>query len=78
MNNIIVYTTSSCPYCVMLTNYLKEQDIPFTEVNVENKPEEMQKVVASTGQMGVPQTEVNGTWVLGFDPDSIQQALTNF
>lgn len=75
MNKLTVYTTSSCPYCVMLTNFLKERDIDFNEVNVENNPQEMQKVVESTGQMGVPQTEVNGQWVLGFDPDRIMAAL---
>lgn len=75
MNNVTVYVTSTCPYCVMLTNFLKENNIEYTEINVETKPEEMQKVIESTGQMGVPQTKVNGTWVLGFDPNSIMAAL---
>lgn len=75
MNNITVYVTNTCPYCVMLTNYLKENDIDFKEVNVETNPQEMQRVVESTGQMGVPQTEINGEWVLGFDPEGIQAAL---
>jgi len=75
MNSITVYVTSTCPYCVMLTNFLKEKNIPFNEVNVENHPEEMAKVVASTGQMGVPQTEVNGKWVIGFDPETIMSAI---
>lgn len=75
MNKITVYVTSSCPYCVMLTNFLKEKNIDFKEINVENQPQEMQRVVESTGQMGVPQTEVNGQWVLGFDPDRIMAAL---
>ncbi|HLS36034.1 MAG TPA: glutaredoxin domain-containing protein [Bacillota bacterium] len=75
MKETKVYVTSTCPYCVMLTNYLTEKNIAFREVNVENNPEEMQRVVESTGQMGVPQTEINGEWVLGFDPEGIQAAL---
>ncbi|WP_121614295.1 glutaredoxin family protein [Mesobacillus foraminis] len=75
MNSITVYTTSRCPYCVMLKNFLSEQNIPFKEVNVETNPEIMQQLVRTTGQMGVPQTEVNGKWVIGFDPNSIMQAL---
>lgn len=75
MNEITVYVTSSCPYCVMLTNFLKEKNIAFKEVNVEHHPQEMQKVIQSTGQMGVPQTNINGQWVLGFDPERIMQAL---
>ena len=75
MTKATVYTTSTCPYCTMLTDYLKEQGIPFEEVNVQLDPEAGQRLVATTGQMGVPQTEINGQWVIGFDPNGIQEAL---
>ncbi|PAV28710.1 NrdH-redoxin [Virgibacillus profundi] len=71
MNSVTVYTTAQCPYCVMLKNFLSEQNIPFNEVNVNTKPEMMQKLVQTTGQLGVPQTEVNGQWIVGYDPDNI-------
>lgn len=77
MNSVTVYTTTRCPYCVMLKNYLNEQNISFKEVNVENNPEIMTKLVNTTGQMGVPQTEVNGRWIIGFDPANIQKILDN-
>ena len=75
MNKVTVYTTTRCPYCVMLKNFLSDQNIPFQEVNVESKPEMMQKLVRTTGQLGVPQTEVNGKWIVGFDSNSIITAL---
>lgn len=77
MNTVTVYTTTRCPYCVMLKNFLTDQDIPFIEVNVEKDPVLMNRLVSTTGQRGVPQTEVNGKWVLGFDPNSIMMALRN-
>lgn len=77
MNNITIYTTNRCPYCVMLKNFLSDQNISFNEVNVEAKPELMQKLVSLTGQMGVPQTEINGKWVVGYDPDSLMSAIKN-
>jgi glutaredoxin 3 len=61
----------------MLKNFLSSKNISFKEVNVERNPEIMQKLVNTTGQMGVPQTEVNGKWVIGFDPNSIMMALKN-
>ncbi|MFD0942242.1 glutaredoxin family protein [Savagea faecisuis] len=70
-----VYTTSTCPYCTMLTNYLDEQGIAYDEVNVQMDPAAGQRLVATTGQMGVPQTEINGRWVIGFDPEGIQAAI---
>ncbi|WP_243356458.1 glutaredoxin family protein [Bacillus litorisediminis] len=77
MNSVTVYTTTRCPYCVMLKNFLTEQNIPFKEVNVETNPAIMSELVRKTGQMGVPQTEVNGKWVVGFDPNTIITALKN-
>lgn len=71
MNDITVYTTATCPYCVMMTNFLKEQGLPFKEVNVQEDPIAGQRLVEETGQMGVPQTKVNGNWVLGFDPNTL-------
>ncbi|MDQ0162702.1 glutaredoxin family protein [Bacillus alveayuensis] len=75
MNKVTVYTTTTCPYCVMLKNFLQERGIPFEEVNVQLNPAAARKLVETTGQMGVPQTEINGQWVIGFDPESIMSLL---
>lgn len=71
MNDITVYTTNTCPYCTMLKNYLKSVDLPFKEVNVQQDQFAAAKLVEATGQLGVPQTNINGHWVIGFDPESI-------
>ncbi|MFC5592043.1 glutaredoxin family protein [Sporosarcina soli] len=75
MNQITVYTTNTCPYCTMMTNFLTENGLPFKEVNVQQEPLAANYLANKTGQMGVPQTEVNGQWVLGFDPDRIMQLV---
>ncbi|MBY0123696.1 glutaredoxin domain-containing protein [Bacillus sp. S/N-304-OC-R1] len=77
MNGITVYTTTRCPYCVMIKNFLNQQNLPFKEVNVEQNPLMMQELMRITGQMGVPQTEINGKWVIGYDPEQIMKALQN-
>jgi glutaredoxin-like YruB-family protein len=71
MNEVTVYTTNTCPYCHMVKNFLKKQGLPFKEINVQQDPAAGQRLVETTGQMGVPQTNVNGQWVLGYDPDRI-------
>jgi glutaredoxin 3 len=71
MNNITVYTTNTCPYCTMLKNFLQAQGLTFKEVNVQLNQAAANKLVETTGQLGVPQTEINGQWVLGFDPEKI-------
>lgn len=59
----------------MLKNFLSQNNIPYKEVNVQNDPIAMQRIVNQTGQMGVPQTEINGKWVIGFNPQKIIEAL---
>lgn len=75
MNKITVYTTTTCPYCTMMKNFLKEKGLPFKEVNIQQDPVAANRLVKTTGQMGVPQTEINGQWVLGFDPDKVMQLV---
>lgn len=70
-----VYVTSTCPFCTMMINYLEAQKIPYRTVNVQTDMEAARKLVATTGQMGVPQTEINGKWIIGFDPEAVQQAV---
>lgn len=75
MTNVAtVYSTTTCPYCTMMKNYLTEQNIEFKEVLLTTE-EEKKKLVEETGQMGVPQTKLNGKWILGFNPDAVQEAL---
>ncbi|HSH24844.1 MAG TPA: glutaredoxin family protein [Massilibacterium sp.] len=66
-----VYTTSTCPYCTMLKNFLDDKGIAYEEVNLQQRPEMVDYVMKSTGNLGVPQTEINGKWVIGFDPNQI-------
>lgn len=75
MNAITVYSTNQCPYCVMLKNFLKEQNLAFKEVNVEENPGIAQKLLDATGRMGVPQTEIDGRWIVGYDPNTIMKVL---
>lgn len=75
MNEITVYVTDTCPYCEMMKNYLTENNLPFKEINVEKDPIMANRLVNTTGEMGVPQTEINGQWVLGFDPEKVNELV---
>ncbi len=80
MNKITVYSTMTCPYCVMLTRWLDEKDIEYTEFKVDQNPVAAQNMVRISGQMGVPFTTIekadgNVEKVVGFDPRRIEAAL---
>ncbi len=80
MKKVTVYSTSTCPYCVMLTRWLKEKDVEYTEYKVDANPYAAQMMVSLSGQMGVPFTTVeddkgNLTKVLGFDVPKLSGAV---
>ncbi len=70
-----VYVSSTCPYCTMMTNYLDEQNISYETINVSLDQQAGKRLVETTGQMGVPQTQLNAVWILGFDPEGVHKAL---
>lgn len=75
MNKPIIYSTPTCTYCHTLKNWFKTNQIEYQEriVGVDILSDEF---VELTGQMGVPVTEVNGKFVVGFNPDAIQKLLS--
>lgn len=56
---IVIYSTTECPYCRMLKNYLKENGVSFEERVTSDNPD-IQKEMAqlSDGFLGVPFTVV--------------------
>jgi len=75
VDRIVVYTSDACPWCARVKAYLKEMGKPFREVNLSRKQSEVEQLVKRTGQMGTPQTNINGTFVVGFDKPKIDQLL---
>jgi len=73
--NVTVYTTPSCPWCTTLKNYLRKNGIRFTNVDVSRDQGLAEDMVRKSGQQGVPQTEINGEMVIGFDQKKLNQLL---
>lgn len=78
--NIIVYTTTTCPFCNMLISYLKERGLSFSEKKVDqDKSAEVEMAQASGGFLGVPFTviekEGNRQTIVGFDKNKLDMIL---
>ncbi|MFW6019555.1 MAG: glutaredoxin family protein [Bacteroidales bacterium] len=74
-NRVTVYSTPSCTHCNTLKSHLRHHGIAFRDINVAADQEKAQELVRRTGQQGVPQTEINGQWVLGFDKSKVNRLL---
>ncbi len=73
--NVTVYSTPSCPWCTTLKNYLRKNGVRFTDVDVSRDSGSAENMVRKSGQQGVPQTEINGEMVIGFDQTKLNQLL---
>ena len=72
---ITIYTTPTCVYCKTLKEYFKSKNIEFQEVDVAADEKELEKMVAISGQMGVPVVDIEGNVVIGFDRERIDEIL---
>lgn len=70
-----VYSTHSCPYCIMLKEFLNANKIKFEEIDVSKDHKKAKEMIEKSGQMGVPVTEIDGKIIVGFDKEAIKKAL---
>jgi glutaredoxin 3 len=76
MPGIIVYSTPTCPYCHLVKDYLKGKGIGFEEKDVSKDREAARKMIEKSGQMGVPQIDINGKIIVGFNREAIDEELS--
>ncbi|MCD5396869.1 MAG: NrdH-redoxin [Candidatus Pacebacteria bacterium] len=72
---VIVYSTPTCTYCVLVKDYLKEKGIEFDEIDVFVDREKGKYIVDKTGQMGVPVVQIGDEFIVGFDQPAIAELL---
>ena len=80
MAKVIIYSTTTCPYCKMEKEYLDSKGIKYENIFVDHDTESAKKMIEESGQMGVPFTEItkdDGSVVkiLGFDRGKLDEAL---
>jgi glutaredoxin-like YruB-family protein len=73
--SVTVYSTPSCGFCVKAKDYLRENNINFTEYDVANDRQKAEEMVKKSGQMGVPVLDINGSIIIGFNKPEIDKAL---
>jgi len=74
MENVVVYTSNTCPYCTLAKNYLTEKGISYTEKNVQTDKEARKELMAR-GHMGVPVILVGENEIVGFDKEKLDELL---
>ncbi|MDP4039855.1 MAG: glutaredoxin domain-containing protein [Candidatus Pacearchaeota archaeon] len=72
---VVMYSTSTCPWCHKAREFFKENKIKFKDINVGKNKKSAQEMIKKSGQTGVPVIDINGEIIVGFDKSAIKKAL---
>jgi mycoredoxin len=72
--NVILYATSWCGYCRKTRDYLAENNIKYTEYDIEESEIGRQQH-AALGANGVPVLDIKGTIIYGYDIKNTKHVL---
>jgi len=75
MVEVKVYSTPTCPYCNTAKDFLKENNIEFSEYDVSKDIEARNEMLEISGQMGVPVIIIDEEIIIGFNKEAIKKAL---
>ena len=78
---ITLYTTTHCAFCMMVKKYLDSKGETYTTINLDEQPDEREKVEQLSGVKSVPVTVVESedaqrpAVVVGWNPAQLTAAL---
>ncbi|MDD2965388.1 MAG: glutaredoxin domain-containing protein [Bacteroidales bacterium] len=73
--SVTVYSTPTCTWCNTLKTHLRKNGIRFHEIDVSTDQQAAEEMTRRSGQRGVPQTDIEGEMVVGFDKTRINRLL---
>lgn len=73
--HVTVYSTPTCSWCNTLKTHLRKNGVRFTDIDVSKDQKAAETMVSRSGQQGVPQTNIDGQIIVGFDKQRINTLL---
>jgi len=74
-SQVKLYTSPTCTYCKAVKKYFEEHQVEYEEFDISQDMAKAQQLVDMTRQTGVPVTEVDGEFIIGFDKRKLASAL---
>ncbi|MGO9214354.1 MAG: glutaredoxin family protein [Syntrophales bacterium] len=74
--DVVLYTTSWCPYCRKARDYLRSQGIDFIEDDIEKDKEAAIRKRQLDNSGGVPFAVINGRSIRGFSASAYEKGAT--
>jgi len=72
---VTVYSTPSCSWCTTLKKHLEAHGIRYKDIDIARDQKAAEDMVKKSGKQGVPQIDINGQMIVGFDKVKINHLL---
>ncbi len=72
---VTVYSTPTCSWCNTLKKHLDHHGIRYRDIDVSRDTKALEEMQKRSGQQGVPQTDIGGQMIVGFDKNKINTLL---
>ena len=76
--SVTLYSAPWCAFCHMAKEYVKNKQVDFKDINVDEDADAAREMVAKTGQTGIPVLEIGDATIIGFDRPRIDSALEQY
>lgn len=75
MLTVKVYSTPTCPFCQRLKAFLAEKQVAYEDFDISADEQAREEIFKKSGQLVVPQIEINGKLIIGFDQTTLEKEL---
>jgi len=65
---LILYSAFWCPDCRVARRFLRQNNIPYKEIDIEITPGAAEEVIRHTGKRSIPQFVIDGEWIQPYSP----------
>ena len=72
---VTVYSTPTCSWCITLKKHLDHHGIKYRDIDISKDTKAGEDMQKRSGQQGVPQTDISGQMIVGFDKNRINSLL---
>ncbi|NQU16747.1 MAG: glutaredoxin family protein [Candidatus Saganbacteria bacterium] len=70
-----IYSTPTCPYCIMAKKFLAEKQVSYENIDVSTDQAAAKEMVDKSGQMAVPVIMIDEKIIVGFNKEEIIKEL---
>lgn len=79
MKKVTVYSKNDCASCMMVKKWLKMKQVTYNEINIDEKPEELPRVMEVSGATTLPviliEDDKNTLVSIGYKPGQLASAI---